>query len=94
MRVWLFRGLEEKDEDVAGERRPSRRLEVRGKALLAPENAHLMQKTKVSGVAKRPREKKKSNGELERPRIRGKQQRGEGKQGALEKEKAAAMRLE
>jgi hypothetical protein len=42
MRVWLFRGLEEQDEDVAGERRPSRRLEVRGKALLAPEDARLM----------------------------------------------------
>ena len=42
MRVWLFRGIEEQDEDVAGERRESRRLEVRGKPLLAPENARLM----------------------------------------------------
>jgi hypothetical protein len=41
-------------------------------------------------VAKRVERRKKSNGTLECPRIRGKQQRGEGKQRALGKEKAAA----
>jgi hypothetical protein len=51
-------------------------------------------KTKVSEVAKRAERRKKSNGEPECPLIRGKQQRGEGKQRALGKEKAAATRLE
>ena len=51
-------------------------------------------KTKVSEVAKRVKRRKKSNGELGVPRIRGKQQREEGKQRALGKEKAAATRLE
>jgi hypothetical protein len=51
-------------------------------------------KTKVSEVAKRVEKRKKSNGALARPRIRDKQQRGEGKQRALGKEKAAATRLE
>jgi hypothetical protein len=44
--------------------------------------------------SKTRREKKKSNGELECPGIRGKQQQGEGKQRALGKEKAAATCLE
>ena len=78
-----------------------RRVEVHGKALPEPENARLMRKaaekkrkTKVSEVAKRAERRKKSNGEPECPLIRGKQQRGEGKQRALGKEKAAATRLE
>ena len=49
---------------------------------------------KVSEVAKRAEREKKSNGALACPRIRGKQQREEGKQRALGKEKAAATRLE
>ena len=67
---------------------------VCGKALLVPENSHLMseaeeieRKTKVSEVAKRVEGRKKSNGALARPRIRDKQQREEGKQRALVKEK-------
>ena len=78
-----------------------RRVEVRGEALPGPENARLMRKavererkTKVSEVAKRVERRKKSNGEPECPRIRDIQQRGEGKQRALGKEKAAATRLE
>src|SRR5580658_9661866 len=78
-----------------------RRVDVCGKALLGPENSRLMReaeekerKTKVSEVAKRVERRKKSNGALARPRIRDKQQRGEGKQCALGKENAAATRLE
>jgi hypothetical protein len=52
------------------------------------------QKTKVSEVAKRVERRKKSNGALAHRRIRDKQQREEGKQRALGKEKAAATRLE
>ena len=48
---------------------------------------------KVSKVAKR-REKKKAMARWSAPLVRGKQQRGEGKQRALGKEKAAASRLE
>ena len=51
-------------------------------------------KTKVSEVAKRVERRKKSNGALHCPRIRDKQQPGEGKQRVLGKEKAAATRLE
>jgi hypothetical protein len=47
--------------------------------------------TKVSEVAKRVERRKKSNGALDCPRIRGKQQRGEDKQRPLSKEKAAAI---
>jgi hypothetical protein len=43
-------------------------------------------------VAKRVERRKKSNGEPERPRIRDIQLKGECKQRALGKEKAAAMR--
>ena len=74
-----------------------RRVEVHGKALPGPENARLMRKagekerkTKVSEVAKRVERRKKSNGAPESARIRENQQRGEGKQRALGKEKAAA----
>jgi hypothetical protein len=52
------------------------------------------ERKKVSKVAKRVERRKKSNGALARPRIRDKQQRGEGKQRVLGKEKAAATRLE
>jgi hypothetical protein len=45
-------------------------------------------------VAKRVERRKKSNGAPESARIRDKQQRGEGKQRALGKEKAAATLLE
>ena len=45
-------------------------------------------------MAKRVEREKKSNGVLACPRIRGKQQREEGKQRAFGKKKAAATRLE
>ena len=81
--------VEEQGEDVAGEW-----VGVGGKALLGPENPRLMReaeekerKTKVSEVAKRAEREKKSNGALACPRIRGKQQREEGKQSALGRRK-------
>ena len=51
-------------------------------------------KTKVSEVAKRVERKKKAMAHWSAPLVRGKQQRGKGKQRALGKEKAAATRLE
>ena len=70
-----------------------RRVEVHGKALLGPKSWGEERKTKVNEVAKRVERRKKSNGALDWPRISDKQQRGEGKQRALGKEKAAATRL-
>jgi hypothetical protein len=88
--------VEEQGEDVAREW-----VDVGGKALLEPENSRLMReaeekerKTKVSEVAKRVERRKKSNGAPACPRICDNQQREEGKQRALGKEKAAATRLE
>jgi hypothetical protein len=65
-----------------------------------PEKARLMRKAgeknekKVSSVAQRVERKKKGMALRNAPLVRGKQQRGEGKQSALGKEKAAATRLE
>ena len=88
--------VEEQGKDVAGEW-----VDICGKALLGPENLRVMReaeekerKTKVSEVAKRVERKEKSNGAPACPRIRDKQQREEGKQRTLSKEKAAATRLE
>jgi hypothetical protein len=87
--------VEEQGEDVAGEW-----VDLCGKALLG-QNSRLMReaeekerKTKVSEVAKRLERRKKSNGAPACPRIRDNQQREEGKQRALGREKAAATRLE
>jgi hypothetical protein len=76
-----------------------RRVEVRER-LCRPGERALEEKSwgermkKVSEVAKRAERRKKSNGEPECPRIRDNQQREEGKQCALRKEKATATPLE
>ena len=71
-----------------------RRVEVHGKALRGRKAGEEERKTKVSEVVKRVERRKKSNGALDWPRIRDKQQRGKGKQRALCKEKAAATSFE
>src|ERR1700734_3319983 len=85
--------VEEQGEDVE--------LESGSTSAERPENSRLMReaeekerKTKVSEVAKRVERKKKAMAHWSAPLVRGKQQRGKGKQRALGKEKSAATRLE